>query len=141
MPNREITGLIKKEIALNAATIATDTTTVGNAIGTKGYDGGVNFSIFSGAYTDGTYTPILTECATEGGSYTAVADIDLVKDDETSSTGAEAQAVITSANAVFKLGYKGILPFVKLTIVSTSTSSGALIGAHVEKKPNIVDAV
>ncbi len=142
MSNREITGALKGQLALNPAAITTSTTTVGNAIDTQGFDGGVNFNFFLGTRTDGTFTPEITECATEGGSYTAVANANLVKQDESSATAAEAQAVLNASNTTAKIGAWGTLRYLKFTVVSTSVSSGAaVVGCVVNKLANIQPVV
>ena len=107
---------ISSSVALNSATISSDTTTVGNVIDTAGYES-VTFLASLGTVTDGTYTPYITECATTGGSYTAVADADLI--------GTEAAAALTASNTSSEIGYVGKLQFVKFSFVSTSTSSGS----------------
>lgn len=133
MAKKEITTLQKPEIALNVQAITTNTTTVGNVIDTAGFGAGINFIFFTGARTDGTLTPAITECDTSGGSYTAVADEYLVKQDPASSTAPEAQAVLAVANAVSKIGYVGTKRYVKASYVSTSITSGLTAGALVEK--------
>lgn len=141
MSNREVTGMLKGQLALNPAAITTNGTTVGNAIDTQGFDGGINFNFFLGARTDGTFTPEITECATEDGSYTAVADRNLVKQDESSATAAEAQAVLTASNTTAKIGAWGTLRYLKFTTVASGVSSGAVAGCLVNKVANIQPVV
>lgn len=133
MPKSEITTKVKQEFGLNVQTISTDTTTTGSAIDTADYNGGVNVIFFLGTRTDGTYTPLITECATSGGSYTAVADEYLVKQDPSSDTAPEAQAVLNASNTTSKIGYVGYLRYIKVAFVSSSTSSGSVAGAIVTK--------
>tara|TARA_R110000868_G_scaffold17344_1_gene76322 strand:+ start:7438 stop:7866 length:429 start_codon:yes stop_codon:yes gene_type:complete len=133
MPKKEITTVLKQELALNVQTISSDTTTTSSAISTADYNGGVNIILFLGTRTDGTYTPLITECATSGGSYTAVVDADLVAQDTSSTTAPEAQAVLNTSDTTSKIGYIGVQPFIKVALVSTSTSSGSLAGALVTK--------
>lgn len=108
-------------IARNFATIATDTTTAGTIIDTQGYEG-VEFFFISGARTDGTYTPLIEESdASNLSGSNAVADEDLV--------GTEAAAAISAANAVKRIGYVGHKRYVRLSVVSTGTTSGATVGS------------
>lgn len=125
MARKEITTGLSQSLALNAQTISTDTTTTGSAIDLAGYDAGVNIVFFIGTVTDGTYTPYITECDTSGGTYTAVADDHLVKQDPSSSTAPEAQAVLSASNTTSKIGYVGNKRYIKVALVSASTSSGA----------------
>jgi len=102
--------------ALSNATIATDTTTVGAIIDTAGYES-CEFIIKSGTRTDGTYTPLIEESDDSGMSgATAVSDTFLV--------GTEAAAAITASNALGRIGYVGKKRYVRLSIVSTSVTSG-----------------
>jgi hypothetical protein len=142
MAKKEITTLEKKEIAINFAAITTNTTTTGGAISTAGFNGGINIDFILGVRTDGTYTPLITESDTSGGSYTAVADEFLVKQDTSSSTAPEAQAVLTASNTNSKIGYVGTKPFIKAAIISTSVTSGvATAGALVSKLSDVAPVV
>lgn len=108
-------------VARNTAAISTDTTTAGTIIDTRGYEA-VEFIFFSGARTDGTYTPLIEESDDSGLSGSnAVADEDLL--------GTEAAAAISAANTVKRIGYVGHKRYVRLSVVSTGTSSGATVGA------------
>lgn len=114
-------------VALNPATIATDTTTNGNVIDLQGYES-ATFVIGIGTRTDGTYTPLLKESdvSTFGGEENAVDDADLI--------GTEAAAALTASNTVKTLGYKGSKRYLRLSVVSTSTTSGTTSAhAHVIK--------
>ncbi len=108
-------------VARNTAAISTITTTAGNIIDTKGYEG-LEFFIQSGAWTDGTYTPLIEESdASNLSGSNAVADEDLV--------GTEAAAAIGAANTVKRIGYVGHKRYVRLSIVSAGVTTGATIGA------------
>jgi hypothetical protein len=108
-------------VAKNTAAISSNTTTAGNIIDTQGYEG-VEFFIQSGAYTDGTYTPLLEESdAADLSGSNAVADEDLV--------GLESAAAISAANTVKRIGYVGGKRYVRLSIVSASVTTGATVGA------------
>lgn len=135
MPKYEITTKLKPVIGLNIQAITTSTTTTGSAIDTASFNGGVNITFIAGTLTDGTYTPLITECATSGGSYTAVADEYLVAQDpsNTSVIAPEAQAALTASNTVSKIGYIGYLRYIKVALVSTGVTSGGTLAAVVEK--------
>lgn len=120
MANRDLSSVVKLTSARNAAAITTNTTTNGVEIDTQGYDS-VTFALQSAARTDGTYTPLIQETNTSGSGYTDVADADLI--------GTEAAAAISAANTVTKIGYVGNKRYVRLSIVSTSVTSGATVGA------------
>lgn len=133
MPKSEITTKYKQEFGLNVQTISTSTTTTGSAIDTADYNGGVNIVLFLGTRTDGTYTPLITECDTLAGSYTAVADEYLVKQDPSSAVAPELQAVLATSNSTSKIGYVGYLRYIKVALVSTTVTSGSVAGAIVSK--------
>lgn len=137
MAKKEITTLEKKEIALNIQTISSNTTTTSAAIDTASFGGGINIDFILGTRTDGTYTPLITECATSGGSYTAVDDDYLVKQDTSSSVAPETQAVLNTSNTNSKIGYVGFKRYIKVAIVSTSVTSGSTICALVSKSADV----
>ena len=99
------------------AAIASDTTTAGSEVDLQGYEA-CTFVIASGVLTDGSYTPLVEESDTAGSGYTAVADADLI-----STEAAEAFAA-TDDGEVHKIGYVGHKRYVRLSLVSASTSSG-----------------
>ena len=141
MATRDLTRNLKNEIALNVQAISSDTTTVGNNIDVADFESGVNFTIFSGVYTDGTYD-VLVEHGDDSGLSDAapVPDNQLLGQDPTSSTAPELQAQIGAANEIKKIGYVGAKAFVRISIVSTVVTTGGTIGAIVEKKPEIMPA-
>lgn len=112
---------ISPRVALNTAAITTNTTTVGNIIDTQGFNA-LTLLVNVGARTDGTFTPLVEHSDDSGMSgAVAVDDSDLV--------GTEAGAAISAANTVKKIGYVGHKRYVRLSVVSTSVSSGATVGA------------
>ncbi len=119
---RELHTSLEVVAALTPRTIATDTTTAGAVVDRQGFEA-VEFVIAAGTLTDGAYAVAITECDTSGGSYTAVDDADLI------GTEADIAYALTEDNEVHKIGYKGSKQFVKLSIVSTATTSGGVIGA------------
>lgn len=122
MASKDLHHSVKAIVALAPQSITTDTTTVGEVIDTAGFES-VEFVIAAGALADATLVPLITECATSGGSYTAVADADLI--------GTEAGATLTATGDkdTAKIGYLGAKQFVKLSLVSTSASGANLVGA------------
>lgn len=103
--------------AFTPATINSDTTTAGVEIDTLGYES-LTFLNRASSYTDGTYTPLIEESDTSSSGYAAVADNDLI--------GTEADAALSAAG-VSRIGYVGTKRYVKLSFVSTSTSTGATL--------------
>ena len=109
--------------ALAAQTISTDTTTVGAIIDRKGFEA-VTIAMAAATLTDGTYTPLLEEGDDSGLSdAAAVADADLI------GTEAGEAFAATDDNTVKTLGYIGTKRYVRLSIVSASTSSGGALSA------------
>lgn len=105
--------------ALNNQTIATDTTTQGAIIDTHGYES-LEFVFKSGTITDGTYTPLIEDSDDSGLSgSSAVSDTFLV------GTEVGARFVAADDNAVTRLGYVGKKRYVRASLVSTGTTSGA----------------
>ena len=127
---RDIHNMVTVINALNGATIASDTTTDGATIDLQNRHG-VEFVLRASAYTDGTYTPVIEESDTGAfsGEENAVADADLI--------GTEANAAVSAANTVGQVGYKGSKRYVRLTVVSTSTTSGAHISGTALVLPNV----
>ena len=115
---------LKTYVALTPrAAIASDTTTAGAIIDRLGFDA-VTFSIISGVLTDGAYAVLIEEGDDSGLSdAAAVADSDLI------GTEALAGFAATDDGVAKTIGYIGVKRYVRLSIVSTSTSSGGFIAA------------
>ncbi len=113
--------------AIGPVSIATDTATVSSAIDCTAYEHGVVLLVVHevGTRTDGTYTASITDCDTTGGSYTPAT----VFSGSLSATA----AANTTKTAAFVL--TAGRPFVKVTITSTGTTSGALNAATVIAVP------
>lgn len=128
MATQDLVEFTKESIALDVQTISTDTTTDGNDIDMTGYQS-VMFAFFTGDYTDGDYEPLIEHADDDGtgspDTYTAVDDDDLLP----TGTGQEAARSLGAANAIDQIGYRGSKKFVRLAIVSTSTTTGATVGA------------
>jgi hypothetical protein len=116
-------------VAKNPTTIATDTTTAGIIIDTKGFTA-IEFMLYTGTRTDGTYTPLIEEGdQVGGGDMAAVVDANLF--------GTEAAAALAASNSVSRIGYRvGNKRYVRLSVVSASTSSGCTSVGAVAVKSN-----
>lgn len=127
MATQDLVEFTKEELAFDVQTISSDTTTNGNNVDMSGYQS-VMFAYFTGSYTDGDYEPQLQEADDSSGSpgsWSEVADADLLP----TGTGQEAARSLGSANAINQIGYRGNKKWVRLNIVSTSTTTGATVGA------------
>lgn len=139
MPIKEIYNDLLPEVALNVQAITTDTTTVGNIIDAADYEDGVLFSIVSGTLTDGTYTPLLEESdSSTFATSNVVADANIVPvviSGTLYETGQEAASAFaaTDDNTVRNIAVTGTKRYLRLSIVSASTSSGGTLGALVHK--------
>lgn len=114
---------LKISNALNPQTISSDTTTAGAIIDTANFDS-LTFAVTSGALTDGTYTVLI-----EDGNVSNLSDAAAVADAYLIGTEAAASFIATEDNTTKKIGYIGIKRYVRLSIVSASTSSGGLLSA------------
>ena len=104
-------------LALNGQAISTDTTTAGNIIDTKGYEA-LEFLLATKTITDGNYTAKI-----EHGDNSALSDAAVVA--STDLLGAlPAFADDTDDNAVARVGYIGKKRYVRLSIVSDTTTTG-----------------
>lgn len=125
MANRDGSNSKKVLWAKVPTAISSNTTTASNIIDTQGFDK-VTFVLTSTAYTDGTYTPAVSESDDSGMSgENAVADADLTK---LESAAAISAATTQAVDASAKIGYVGSKRYLTCDIVSTGTSSGATVG-------------
>lgn len=128
MATQDLVEITKESVAFDVQTIATDTTTNGNNIDMQFYQS-VMFAFFTGSYTDGDYEPLLEEADDDGtgspDTFSAVADADLLP----TGTGQEAAKSLGAANAIDQIGYRGTKRWLRLSIISTATTSGATVGA------------
>lgn len=108
-------------VALNTASISSSTTTNGNIIDTQGYNA-LTLILSVGSRTDGTYTPLVRHG--DAADLSDVADVD-----DADLVGTEALAAISASNTVKKIGYVGNKRYVRLSVVSTSVTTGATVGA------------
>ncbi len=135
MPIKDIRSDIKVILA-QTDVITTNTTTDGAIIDTANFEAGVAFAFQCTAFTDGTYTPLLEESATGAfaGEETPIADANLI--------GTEAGAAMTAATAELgvmgTIGIFSTLQFVRSTIVSAGTSTGATISTIAILAPELI---
>ncbi|MDO8683113.1 MAG: hypothetical protein Q7N50_06495 [Armatimonadota bacterium] len=111
--------------AVAIGTTGTGKTTA--AVDTAGYNG-VEFLFDYGAITSATavYTVLMTECDTVSGSYTSVADTDLLGTEALAALGAATRTDGTGDNLTKKLGYIGSKRFVKAKLSSTATAGSPI---------------
>lgn len=103
---------------------AKTSTTTSSAVDLQGYNA-ILVHVAAGVWTDGTHTFSLTECATSGGSFTAVAAGDLL---------GTAPAISSSGTASqqYTFGYRGSKRYIKVVATVTgSPSTGAVYSAEV----------
>ena len=117
MAEYDLHSNVKQEVALNSQDITTDTTTVGNIIDTQGFES-LEYVIQSGVITDGAYALVL-----EQGDDSGLSDAAVVPTDEV--LGVLTGFVAADDNAAKRVGSIGKKRFQRLSIASTSTSTGA----------------
>ena len=122
MASRDLKNDIKILNGLNIASITTNTTTAGVEVDTQGFES-VTIEVITGARTDGTVTPLLQESDVSNTYSGSVADEDLI--------GLEADAALSIANSRARFGYIGKKRYVKLSLVSTSVTTGLTAGGSV----------
>jgi len=124
MASQDLYNELKQINALDIQTISSDTTTNGDIIDTAGYES-VTFIFQTGTVTDGDYTVLIQDGDDSGLSdAAAVTDANLLGTESGASFTAD-----TDDNKTSKIGYKGVKRYVRFNIVSTNTSSGAVLGA------------
>jgi hypothetical protein len=110
---------LKAVKALNIASIATNTTTVGPSIDTTGFES-VTLFVELGARTDGTFLPVV-QGSDDNSTFADVTDGFLI--------GTEAEASLNTANTIKSIGYVGKRRYVRLSMVSSGVTSGATVSA------------
>jgi len=110
--------------ALASVVIATDTTTVGLIIDTQDYDG-LEFIIQSGVITDGAYAILI-----ESGDDSSLSDAAAVADKFLLGTESDAGFALTDDATANTIGVKhDNKRYVRLSVVSTATTTGGLFSA------------
>jgi len=115
MATQDLSSKLTPAVAFNLATVNTDTTTNGVSVDTQGYES-IMLVYGVGALTDGDYTPLVQE-SSDNSNWSNVADADLI--------GAEADKALSVDNTVSKIGYKGNERYVRASVVSANTTTGA----------------
>lgn len=116
--------------AISAVAIGTTGTGKTSVIVDRGGYQGVEFIFNYGTITatNAVFTALLTECDTTGGSFTSVADADMLGTEAAAGLGATASRVSgVSKNVNKKLGYIGAKRYLKIKVSSTVTA-GTPIG-------------
>lgn len=121
-----------------SAVIATDTTTAGAIFDTADYELGFMVGLFAAAYTDGTYT-VLIEESEDAGMSGAVT----VSSDKIIGTLADltVTAVAALGDVIPTVGVFSNLRYIRVSIVSVSTSTGATIILPVTEAAELVPDV
>lgn len=119
MTIKDLKNNIVEVNALDIQAISTDTTTAGEIIDTQGFES-ITFVAQAGTLTDGTYT-----VKVEVGDNSALSDAaDATTDELIGSLPA-----LSASNAVGRVGVLTGKRYVRLSLVSTSTSTGGTLGA------------
>lgn len=123
MTSMDMHTKIDTSSGLNIQSIASDTTTNGIVIDTQNFES-IEWLIFSGTITDGTYTPVIEEsdAANFSGATTVSTDFLL-------GTIANATFAAADDNTVKRIGSVGKKRYQRLSITSAGTSSGGTLGA------------
>ena len=122
----ELFNNINLKRVLSPVSVADNTAQVGEVIDHQGLPvGGAVYVIATGSIGDAgaEFTTLLEESDASGSGFAAVADADLL------GTEALASFIQTDDNKCFKLGYKGIKRYTRLTITPTNNATAALIAA------------
>ena len=98
----------------------------------RGFDWGQPFVYFLALVAVAiAIVPVIYECSTSNGSFTSVADADLLPQ-------ASAEAAITlSAAGSSKIGYKGSKRYLKIRLYGTGHATGIVSAALVLGAPNM----
>lgn len=119
MAVKDIRSNVQQNLALKAV-IGTDTTTTGAILDTAALELGLMFALQSTLHTDGTYT-LLIEESDDAGMAGAVA----VTGDKLIGTLPALSAVTAEGDQLATVGVISNLRYVRPSIVSTATTTGA----------------
>lgn len=130
---KDLMNNIDVKRVISPVSVADNTAQVGQVIDGQGA-ASVTYVIATGslADADATFTVLLEECDTSGGTYTAVADADLI------GTEVLASFKFDDDNECRKLGYNGTKRYTRLTITPANNASAGLIAAVAILQPAIV---
>lgn len=123
MPRHDLHNSIKVTQAVKPQVVSSNTTTVGTIIDLAGYET-CEFAIAYGTMPDADIVPLLEE-----GDASNLSDAAAVADGDLLGTEAEAGATQTTDEVVNKLGYRGGKRYVRLSLVSTSTTGDNPVSA------------
>lgn len=127
---------VTNQIVINAfevQTISTDTTTTGAIIDCADYDNGIYFAMVASSYTDGTYTLKIEDGDDSGLSDAA----DVPAAQLVYGTLPVLSAATAEGAALYKEGVFGTKRYVRVSVVSTSTTTGADIAVFAIVNPEI----
>lgn len=132
---KDLMNNINVKRVLSPVSVADNTAQVGQVIDGQGA-ASLTYVIATGSLGDAgaEFTVLLEECDTSGGTYTAVADADLL------GTEALASFIQSDDDKCFKLGYIGKKRYTRLTITPTNNATAALIAAVAILRPALVPA-
>lgn len=116
----DIHSSLKQNVSLPPAVITANGTTVGSIIDTKGFES-CEFMFMDSAYTDGDFSALLEESDDPAFATSQVVS-------STKVLG-QANAVISAANQIRRIGSIGKLRFQRLSIISANVTTGATITA------------
>lgn len=122
MTSMDMHTKINPSSGLNIQTIGSNTTTNGVIIDTQNFES-VEWLIFSGTITDGTYVPVIEESADSGLSGATTVGTDFLL-----GTAANATFTATDDNVVKRIGSVGKERYQRLSLTSTGVTTGATIG-------------
>ena len=137
---RDIHNSIRVLTAIPPKAIGTSGATNGSLSGvldTKGYDSHefvVNHGL-TGATGD-TTTAVVLECATSGGTFTSVADADLLGTEADASVAAGTRVSGSNQNVSKKVGYRGTKRFLKIRLYGLGHATGIVSASLVSAKAN-----
>jgi len=134
---KDLMNNINVKRVLSPASVADNTAQVGQVIDRQGYDS-LTYLIATGSLGDAgaEFTALLEECDTSDGTFTAVADANLL------GTEVLASFIQSDDDKCFKLGYVGEKRFTRLTITPTNNATASLLAAvavlgHPELAPTV----
>ncbi len=114
MSSVDLKNNIKQAVAFNIQTISSDTTTAGTEIDTTGFES-ATIIFQAGVVTAGDATLLVQESDTSGGTFTDVADADLI--------GLEASTKLDTSNSVTRIGVLNSKPIIKVSVVSANSAN------------------
>jgi len=132
---KDLMNNINVKRVLSPVSVADNTAQVGQVIDGQGA-ASLTYVIATGSLGDAgaEFTVLLEECDTSGGTYTAVADADLL------GTEALASFIQSDDDKCFKIGYIGKKRYTRMTITPTNNATAALIAAVAILQPALVPA-